>query len=132
VTGSLIVVDALVVPDNSGDTFLCSATILATSVSMSLLFICRALFSLDASRTSPAIKPCLHLPLFSATLSRYRIAYPRISLRLINLIGPSKRRYVPLLLFVLGVLLFLGMTAINQRDDGSNGRMDATSLTPVV
>jgi len=99
---------------------------------MSLLFICSTLFTLEASRTSPAIKPYLHLPLFLETLSRYRIAYPRISLCLINLIGPSKRRYVPLLLFALGVLLFLGMTAINQRDGGSNGRMDVFPLTPVV
>ena len=102
VVHSLVV--PLVVPDNCCDTVLCLATILVASFRMSFLYICRALFLVQASRTSPAKKPYLHLPLFLWTLSRYRIAYPRISLCLINLIGPLKCRYSPLLLIVLGVL----------------------------
>ena len=101
-------------PDISSDTFLRSSTILATSFLISLRVICSTSVTLEASRTSSAMKPYSHLPLFLATLSRYRVAYPLILLCLINLLGPSKRRYVPLLLFDLGVfLLYFGMTAIN-------------------
>ena len=92
-------------PDNCRDSFLCLVTILLASFSMSVLSICRALFLVEASSTIPAMKPYLHFPLFLATLSRYRIAYPRISICLINLIGSSKCRYLALLIFVLGVLL---------------------------